>query len=40
MGIFDSVANVFGASTGGASPLGGGSGIPAGVEQYSKMQGV
>ena len=51
MGIFDSVANVFGASPGGgggissgsgASPQGTGdsTGIPAGVEQYSKMQGV
>ena len=51
MGIFDSVANVFGASNGG-SPSSGGEGgggggglsgsseLPAGMEQYSKMQGV
>ena len=41
MGIFDSVASVFGAPGNGSSPLGGnGVAIPVGVEQYSKMQGV
>jgi len=40
MGIFDSVASVFGAPGNGSSSGSNGASLPAGVEQYSKMQGV
>jgi len=40
MGIFDSVASVFGAPGNGSSSGSSGASLPAGVEQYSKMQGV
>ena len=40
MGIFDTLANTFGAPRRDGSTLAGSDGIPEGVEQYSRMQGV
>ena len=40
MGIFDTLANTFGAPRRDGSTLAGSDVVPEGVEQYSRMQGV